>query len=230
MGRPSPAAGADLRGAARAILERLQKVFEVISTDVLEWTGEHTVMEPRKGADYTVDQVRAPIAPEWHDVIPPGRRRAMRTFLARDDRGYLVCVGGRLVGWVWLSRTSHRDPWSGLRIRLASDEAYTYALWVDPAYRPLGVAANLMATVLSDAQANPSIARVYGWVDRNNRESQMMLRVLFGFREVQRVRRVHILRRLGWKLPGSDRPAFGPLSRRGRHSEAPVGRELESAG
>jgi hypothetical protein len=35
---------------------------------------------------------------------------------------------------------------------------------------------------------------------------------------VQRVKRVHIVRRLGFKLPRSDDPAFGPLSATGRHN------------
>jgi hypothetical protein len=46
----------------------------------------------------------------------------------------------------------------------------------------------------------------------------MLLRLVFGFSQLQRVRRVHILRRLGFKLPHSDDPAFGPLSATGRHS------------
>jgi RimJ/RimL family protein N-acetyltransferase len=76
-----------------------------------------------------------------------------------------------------------------------------------------------MTTRLSAARADPGVTRVYGWVDTRNRESQMLLRLL-GFKDVQRVKRVHVARRLGHQLPRSDKPRFGPLSARGRHSGA----------
>jgi RimJ/RimL family protein N-acetyltransferase len=105
-------------------------------------------------------------------------------------------------------------PWSGLRIRLVPDEAYSYALWVEPEYRPGGVAAALVAAMLAGVQAETSIRVVYGWIDEHNRESQTLLRLIFGFSQVQRVKRVHVLRRVGWKLPRSDDPPLGPLSKR----------------
>ncbi len=57
-------------------------------------------------------------------------------FQKRGDVGFVAAVDDRFAGWIWLSRLSHRDPWSGLHIRLASGEAYAYALWVAPEHRP----------------------------------------------------------------------------------------------
>jgi hypothetical protein len=67
-------------------------------------------------------------------------------------------------------------------------------------------------------QNDSALSRVYGWVDQRNREAQVLYRMMFGFTQVQRVRRVHLLRRVGFQLPGSDDPKFGPVSRAGRHS------------
>jgi hypothetical protein len=79
-----------------------------------------------------------------------------------------------------------------------------------------------MAATLRDVQRDPAVARVYGWVDDGNRESQTLLRLVFGFAQVQRLRRLHVLRRFGWKVPGSDDPPFGPLSKAGRHTASPA--------
>jgi hypothetical protein len=129
----------------------------------------------------------------------------------------VATVDDRFAGWMWLSRTSHRDPWSGLHIRLAPDEAYAYAMRAEKADRHLGIAAVLVSRLLSDVRGDRAISRVYGWVDRRNRESQTLLRMMFGFKQVQRVRRLRTLR-IGWQVPWSDDPKFGPVSRVGRHS------------
>ena len=64
-----------------------------------------------------------------------------------------------------------------------------------------------------------SLVRVYGWVDTRNRESQMLLRLL-GFSQMQHLKRLHVLHRVGRPVPRSTTPAFGPLSRAGRHRAA----------
>jgi hypothetical protein len=78
--------------------------------------------------------------------------------------------------------------------------------------------------MLADVRDEGGVSRVYGWVDVRNRESLVLLRVVFGFRRVQTAKRAHLLRRIGWQVRGSEQPDFGPLSRVGRHS--PAGQEL----
>ena len=85
------------------------------------------------------------------------------------------------------------------------------------ALRELGIAGVLMSRLLSDARGDRAISRVYGWVDRRNREMQLMLRMMYGFTQVQGVWRASAPR-LGWQVPWSDNPKFGPVSRVGRHS------------
>jgi len=172
--------------------------------------------EPRVGGEVRIQRCSAAEGDSWESLVPPHRRGNVQTFLARGDAGYLAGVDGRLAGWIWLSRVTHRDPWSGLRIRLGPDEAYAYALWVDPEHRPKGVAAALVVSLLREVRDDPTLTRVYGWVDKRNRESQVLLRLL-GFVQVQHVKRVHVLHRIGRQLPRSDRPRFGPLSAAGRH-------------
>ena len=73
-----------------------------------------------------------------------------------------------------------------------------------------------MIRMLADVYNDPALARVYAWVDKRNRESQMLLRLL-GFKDVQEVTRVRVLGRYGRRLPRSDTPRFGPVSLEGRH-------------
>jgi GNAT superfamily N-acetyltransferase len=164
-------------------------------------------------------RVSSPDPGPWRELVPEAQWRTAEHFLARGDRGYFAVVEGEYAGRMWLSHTSHRDSWSGLRIRLAPDEAYAFAMQAVPRYRHLGVAAALVARMLSDLRQDGNVERVYGWVDTRNRESKVLLRMVFGFTGVQTAKRAHLLRRIGWQVRGSDQPRFGPLSEVGRHSQ-----------
>ena len=192
------------------------RVVEVVATDILVREASKPLREPRARVEVDVIKAVAGSEDRWRAVVPQARWSRLRAFHARVDVGYLASVDGRFVGEIWLSRVTHRDPYSGLLIRLADDEAYAYALWVDPAVRPQGVAALLMVSMLRDVRDDPALTRVYGWVDSRNRESQMLLRLL-GFTQVQTVKRLHVLHRFGRPVPRSVKPSFGPLSRAGRH-------------
>jgi GNAT superfamily N-acetyltransferase len=188
----------------------------VIPVDVLEWRSNTEIPSPTAAEGVAISCLsREDLAAR--DVVPKSRSKALDSFLSRGDQGYVATVGDRFSGWVWLTRVSHRDPWSGLHIRLARDEAYAYAMRVEKADRELGVAGVLMSRLLSDVRNDQAISRVYAWVDRRNREMQLMLRMMYGFTQVQRVWRVSAPR-IGWQVPGSDKPRFGPVSRVGRHS------------
>jgi GNAT superfamily N-acetyltransferase len=184
--------------------------------DVFEWRPSSEIPDPAEAQDVSIRRL-SPEDPGARDVLPEHQSKVVDSFLARGDRGYVATVGDRFAGWVWLSRVSHRDPASGLHIRLAPDEAYAYAMAVEKAHRQQGIAGVLMARLLSDVRNDPKISRVYGWVDRRNRKMQFMLRMMFGFTQVQRVWRAN-LPRIGWQVPWSDDPKFGPVSRVGRHS------------
>ena len=145
-------------------------------------------------------------------ALPVTQQRVARENLSRGDAGWMALIDGRVAGWLWVSRTSHLDRWSGLRINLGPDEAYTYGWWVAPEHRKDGIAAALMSTLLSDLAAVGGVRRVYAWVDRDNKTSQFQLRLLFGFTKTQEVERVRVLDRWGRAVRGSAQPEAGPLS------------------
>ena len=198
------------------LLARAQRVVDVVDTDLLVRDVTTPPRKPQAQIALTFERIDDA---QTLDRIPAPRHLAdeAKAFLARGDVGFAALTEtGDYAGWAWLSHTTHKDPWSGLTISLNEDEGYAYALWVEPPYRPKGVARALMATLLTVAHQRPGTSRVYGWVDKRNRESQMLLRLL-GFKDVQHVKRVMVLDRRGWRLPRTDRPNFGPLSSDGRH-------------
>ncbi|HUE27905.1 MAG TPA: GNAT family N-acetyltransferase, partial [Solirubrobacteraceae bacterium] len=197
-----------------------QRVVEVVPVDVVEREVHKPLptLKPIPGA-----QIRcvSPVqAEDWRDLFPRERWADVGRSLARGDEGYLSVIEGRAAAAVWVSYVSHRDPWSGLHIRLAKEEAYTYGLQADPSHRRLGTGAAVVAAMLSSLQERGAIDRVYGWIDERNRESQALLRMVFGFTQVQTVKHARVLDRVGWQVPGSDRPSYGPVSHSGRHSVA----------
>ena len=215
---PAPVTDQALSPDARARLKaRLNRVVDLVETDVLVREGDKAPSRPRTLVDVEVTHIASDA--DWPDAVPADRRAGAVSFLARGDVGFVAIVDGAFAGWIWLSRTTHRDPWSGLHVHLADDEAYAYALWIEPELRPKGVARLLMVAMLETVVADPALTRVYGWVDRGNRESQFLLRLL-GFKDVQTVKRVMLLDRRGSVLPRSDRPRYGPMSARGRHRPA----------
>lgn len=215
-----PAPTTRRRRRAAALVEARRRIFEVVPVDVLQWDATRPVPQPKPIAGAAVLRVPSGKALRWRELIPRERQRRVDRFLARGDEGYLATIDGRFAGWIWVSRTSHRDPWSGLQISLAPDEAYTYAMWIDAAHRRDGLAAFMVASMLSALRGDATVSKVYGWVDARNRESQLLLRMVFGFSQVQRVKRAHLLRRVGWQVRGSDEPPYGPVSAVGRHSAA----------
>lgn len=203
--------GGHLRSLPRVVLRRITAVHTV---DIVR---RETTREPpsvRAGAGFVLHRatsvddpllVRAPVGAR--------RLRKVPAAVARGDLAYVATVDDQTVGWIWLSRVSHRDPWSGLRFHLEPTECYAYDLWSMPQYRTLGVGAFLMAGLLHDLAADPSVRWVFGYVDRANAPNQTLMRMVFGFKTVQAVTHLCMLDARGWQIPFTDRPPRGPCSR-----------------
>lgn len=202
----------DLRSLPGAVLRRIAAVHSV---DIVRRPTDQAPPAVRVGASFVLHRatsaddpllVRAPISIR--------RRRQVPDTVARGDVAYLATVADQVVGWIWLSRVSHRDRWSGLRFRLAPAECYAYDLWSLPEYRAKGVGAFLMAGLLRDLAEETTLEWVYGYIDRSNAPNQTLLRMVFGFRTVQAVKHLSVLNARGWQIPLTDRPPGGPCSRR----------------
>jgi GNAT superfamily N-acetyltransferase len=207
------------RDLAELALAGVRRVVDLADSDVLEWKRGKPIPRVKPREDVAVVRFDERSQDAWLEVIPPYRQKPLAGFQSRGDVGYIALVDGEFAGWLWISRVTFRDPWSGLRVRLAPDEAYSHSFYVAEAFRPKGVASVLVARMLADVKADPGIASVYCWVDRRNRKSAFVLQMGFGFSGVQKIKRLHILRRWGGQVPFSAQPRSGPMSRVGRHTE-----------
>jgi ribosomal protein S18 acetylase RimI-like enzyme len=203
--------GRDLRSLPGAALRRIAALHTV------EIVRRETAQHPpavRTGAGFALHRAASAEDPLLRRAPVGARRlRQVPAAVARGDVAYVATADGQVAGWIWLSRVSHRDQWSGLRFSLAPAECYAYDLWSLPRYRTLGVGAFLLAGLLQDLAEDPTLQWVYGYVDRANTRSQLLLRMVFGFRTVQAVKHFCLLDSRGWQVPFTDRPPGGPCSR-----------------
>lgn len=134
--------------------------------------------------------------------------------LADGDIAFIATVDGEVAAWAWVSRLrSVQCHWSGLHFRLAPDEAYIYDLWSFPAYRSTHAGPYVIRGLIEDAHSRGEVNWVFGYVLRENRLSQVMLRVMLGFEQIQTVKDLRVLSRFAVQLPHTDQPPVGPVSR-----------------
>jgi ribosomal protein S18 acetylase RimI-like enzyme len=185
----------------------IKRIFYVLSFDLLvrDLTGPLPTGRLHH-RDLVLQRIATDELPWWEGLMGPKKLRQVRAALAEGDIASVALLEGRIVGQAWATRITKGD----VQVRLAADEAYIYGLGTDERYRSMGTAVAVMSELLS-ALACDGVSRVYGYVDRRNRVSQVVHRTLLGFEQVQRARRVRLFRRWGFVVPGSAHPASGPL-------------------
>lgn len=146
--------------------------------------------------------------------FPAGRVPYARKCLSLGDRAYIALSDDDIVGWSWIAFRSHRDPSTGLRIRLDPGDAYSYDSWVHAEHRKNRVFQFLFSSIYDDLRLHHDKKRMVGYVLIGN-EGALKASAPYGLSEVQTVRTVHALGRWGLQLPFSDRPRRGPCSRQG---------------
>jgi len=203
--------GRDRRSLPRAALRRITALHTV---DIVRRGTAQQPPAVQVGARFVLHRATSPRDPLLLSA-PVGARRLKQVpaAMARGDVAYVATVDDQVVGWMWLCRVSHRDPWSGLCFSLAPAESYAYDLWSLPRYRTQGVGAFLVAGLLNDLAEDTTLEWVYGYVDRANTRNQLLLRMVFGFKTVQAVKHLCMLDSRGWQIPFTDRPPGGPCSR-----------------
>jgi hypothetical protein len=127
---------------------------------------------------------------------------------------------GEVVARLWMTETSERRLFTGNpRIRLAPREIYFFDLYIEPEHRRGGLAwtmADVMFQIL-DPSINPH-DYCYSFVVIENAPSFMWHHSI-GFNILQSVSLFEFGPRIKWKIPFSDMPRFGPLSKKGRFTD-----------
>ncbi len=160
------------------------------------------------------DPIIPKIAEKWQlkgakEAIAAGRWRIL---VALKD--------GEPVGRIWESLESERRHFVGVpRVRLAKDEAFMFDLFVEREYRRSSIAMT-MANYYFELYdpTTTQMKYVYGFISYENAPS-ILWHFANGFNVVQVINYLELGPRIKWKIPFSDNPRFGIMSRKGRHTD-----------
>ncbi len=202
----------------RGLRPRVQSAFIVYLTP-----GGNPVEDLDEGV--VIHEVTEPDDPLLERITAPWQRERARRELARGTWDIVVALkDGDPIGRIWETWATERALRSGVpRVRLAEDECLMFDLFVAREHRR-GNVAMTMAHHFFDKYDPPNATGtryIYGFISYENAPSVLWHHSI-GFNVVQTMNYVEIGERIKWKLPFIDVPRFGPMSRRGRHTDPEV--------
>lgn len=154
-------------------------------------------------------------------IAPPWMQRLAGPRLdAGDWYAMAILHGSDVVGRVWMALRVPHGPFNGImNVRLADDEAYGFDLYIEPAHRRSDISSFMADHCINELQRR-GVKVGYTHLDCDNAPS-VFWHAGVGFNTIQSYNYLSIGDRVHWKIPFSDSPRWGPVSRRGRHSEPP---------
>ncbi len=127
---------------------------------------------------------------------------------------------GEPVGRIWETFGTEKALANGVpRVKLADDEFFMFDLFVEREYRRSGVAFTMADHFFRKYPPGETTYNYgYGFISYDNVPS-IMWHHSVGFQIAQTMNYVEIGPFIKWKIPFSDMPRFGPMSRKGRHTD-----------
>lgn len=127
---------------------------------------------------------------------------------------------GDPIGRIWETVATERQLANGVpRMRLAKDEFFMFDLFVEREYRRSGVAFTMADFFFKKYDPDVTHMRYgYGFVAYENVPS-ILWHHSVGFQIAQTMNYLAIGPHIKWKMPFSEMPRFGPMSRKGRHTD-----------
>lgn len=172
-------------------------------------------------SEFDIVEVTSPDDPLFDAVVPAWQRRAAeKSVAAKEWRIIVACKDGKPIGRIWESYATERRFFSGIpRVRLAPRESFMFDLFVEREYRRSNIGMTMADWFFRTyAPGVASVDYVYGFISYENGPS-ILWHHSIGFNVVQTINYLAIGDRIKWKIPFSDVPRFGPMSRRGRHTD-----------
>jgi GNAT superfamily N-acetyltransferase len=158
------------------------------------------------------DPMLARFAPRW-------QQRQTRPLLDEGAWYALVALDGDdVVGHVWVASDKVRGVANGvINVELCEGECYAFDLYLHPDHRRAS-----LGSEIGDRLIQTFVDRGYEYAYTHvlfTNAGSVLWHHAFGFNWVQVFNFLTIGPRIWWCLPFGAAPRFGPLSRRGRHSE-----------
>ena len=182
----------------------------------LDATQAPEVELPPQFRDVLIDSSSHPLLPRFS---PRWQRRIAGPRLDAGD-WYAVAMldDDHIFGHFWLTLRNGQGLFNGIpNLHLGADEAYGFDLYLDPDYRR-GNMSLWAAKVTIDTLRSKGASIGYTHVLHDNPGSVLWHHGI-GFNWVQVFNYLNVGPRIWWRIPMSESPRYGPLSRRGRHTE-----------
>lgn len=197
---------------------------KVVSSYVVYTPPRKSPVPPEQvDESFTMVTVSSPDDPLLPKITSSKRQlQIARKALAAGNWDILVALGedGEPAGRIWESVATIKELANGVpRFRLAPDEVVMFDLFVERKYRRSGIASTMADAFFK--KYDPDLGQIkyaYGFIAYENAPSILWHHGV-GFQIAQTVNYVEIGPFIKWKIPFSDMPRFGPLSKKGRHTD-----------
>jgi hypothetical protein len=170
---------------------------------------------------FEIVEVTTPDDPLLEKITQRWQQPGARDMLGRRAGRIIVALkDGEPIGRIWEIFESERRYFSGVpRVKLAPGETFMFDLFVERDYRRSNIGMTMADYFFNMYDpATCGVDYVYGFISYENAPS-ILWHYSIGFNVVQTINYLSIGERIKWKVPFSDVPRFGPLSRNGRHTD-----------
>lgn len=169
---------------------------------------------------FEIRTVTSPDDPLLPKICEKWQLPVAKASLAKGEWDILVAlVDGEPVGRIWETFATEKRRFAGIPlVRLAADEAFMFDLFVTREYRRSNIGMTMADYFFRKYAPGGDIRYVYGFISYENAPS-ILWHHSIGFNIVQTINYLAIGPRIKWRIPFSDNPRFGPLSRKGRHTD-----------
>jgi len=211
--------------ASRSGLQRRLKQLRprIQSAFVIYVTPRESPAAERVQSEFEVQEVTTATDPLVAKVCPSWQR-PWATQMFNEGRLTIIVAlkDGVPIGRIWELHGDNNSYFSGVpRVKQAPDEFFMFDLFVEREFRRSNIGmtmADYFFRKFSIENIGDSYKYGYGFIDYENGPS-IIWHHSIGFNVVQTINYLAIGERIKWRIPFSDVPRFGPLSRKGRHTD-----------
>lgn len=195
----------------------------VQSAFVVYVTARDSPAAERVQSEFEVREVTEASDPLVSKVCPKWQRSWADQMFAEKRLTIIVALkDGEPIGRIWELRGDNTSFFSGVpRVRQAPDEFFMFDLFVEREYRRSNIGmtmADYFFRKYSKEALGSTFKYGYGFISYENGPS-IIWHHSIGFNVAQTINYLAIGERIKWRIPFSDVPRFGPLSRKGRHND-----------
>ena len=210
---------ASLAGLKNKLIEYKPKVQSAFVVYVTQ--RESPIVDPDES--FTMVEVNTPDDPLLKRICATKLQYKFAQKAMADGRWDCIVAldpHGEPVGRIWETFGTERAPANGLpRVRLANDEFFMFDLFVEKEHRRGGVAFAMADYFFKKYPPETTDTKIgYGFISYENSPSILWHHAI-GFQIAQTMNYLSVGPYIKWKMPFSDMPRFGPMSKKGRHSD-----------